>query len=227
MNKLILNENVTMSSREIAFLTDKQHQHVKRDIEKMMLELKKDASIFGHIYTDTMNRGQTEYLLDKKHVECLLTGYSAELRMRVIERWHELEDVNKKPSIPQTLPEALRLAADLAEQNYKQQIVIEQQKPAVDFVDNYVKAEGNYNFRQVAKLLNAKEPELKLFLIENGIIYYTGKTMTPYQRHIDAGRFVVKTGVSDTEHAYTQMKFTPKGFNWISELWANRLGEVA
>lgn len=136
-------------------------------------------------------------------------------------------------SIVNTLPdfnnpvEAARAWADEKEKTIQYQALIEQQKPAVDFVDNYVKAEGNYNFRQVAKLLNAKEPELKLFLIESGIIYYTGKTMTPYQRHIDAGRFVVKTGVSDTEHAYTQMKFIPKGFNWISELWANRLGEVA
>ncbi|AWM80514.1 phage antirepressor protein [Gammaproteobacteria bacterium ESL0073] len=225
MNKLILNENVTMSSREIAFLTDKQHQHVKRDIEKMMLELKKDASIFGHIYTDTMNRKQTEYLLDKKHVECLLTGYSAELRMRVIERWHELESgVNRLPS---NYIEALEFLVKSEKEKQVLSRELEIAKPAVDFVDNYVKAEGNYNFRQVAKLLNAKEPKLKLFLIENGIIYYTGRTMTPYQKHIDAGRFVVKTGVSDTEHAYTQMKFTPKGFNWISELWANRLREVA
>lgn len=136
-------------------------------------------------------------------------------------------------SIVNTLPdfnnpvEAARAWANEKERTIQYQALIEQQKPAVDFVDNYVKAEGNYNFRQVAKLLNAKEPELKLFLIENGIIYITNGTMTPKQQHVNSGRFIVKTDVTKTGHSYTQMKITPKGFNWISELWANRLGEVA
>jgi phage anti-repressor protein len=42
--------------------------------------------------------------------------------------------------VPQTLPEALRLAADLAEKNTQQSELIEKQKPAVEFVQKY--AEG-------------------------------------------------------------------------------------
>lgn len=53
----------TMSSREIAELTGKQHQHVKRDCEIMFSELELDASSFGHIYLDSMNREQVEYLI--------------------------------------------------------------------------------------------------------------------------------------------------------------------
>lgn len=82
---------VTMSSREIAELTGKRHPDVKRDIEVMLEQLSEDASVFAHIYLDTMNRQQTEYQLDRRHVECLLTGYNAVLRMKVIDRMHELE----------------------------------------------------------------------------------------------------------------------------------------
>lgn len=82
---------VTMSSRELAELTGKQHQHVKRDIERMLKELELDASNFGRIYTDRLNRSQTEYRLDRDHTDCLLTGYSAPLRLKVIRRWRELE----------------------------------------------------------------------------------------------------------------------------------------
>lgn len=82
---------VTMSSREIAELTGKRHPDVKRDIEGMLEQLNEDASSFAHIYLDTMNRQQTEYHLDRRHVECLLTGYNAVLRMKVIDRMHELE----------------------------------------------------------------------------------------------------------------------------------------
>ena len=81
----------TMSSREIADLTGKQHFHVKRDIEKMLSDLQEDPSIYGCTYLDGQNRSQTEYLLDREHTDCLLTGYSAAMRMAVIKRWRELE----------------------------------------------------------------------------------------------------------------------------------------
>ncbi|MBV1814497.1 Rha family transcriptional regulator [Pseudomonas viridiflava] len=86
-------ENVarTMSSREIADLTGKRHPDVKRDIQSMASELQEDVSSFAHIYLDSMNRQQTEYLLDREHTDCLLTGYSAAMRMAVIKRWRELE----------------------------------------------------------------------------------------------------------------------------------------
>ncbi|WP_318669979.1 Rha family transcriptional regulator [Pseudomonas capsici] len=80
-----------MSSREIASVTGKRHANVKRDILAMLSDLKADALSFEHIYLDGQNREQVEYLLDREHTDCLLTGYSAALRMKVIRRWRELE----------------------------------------------------------------------------------------------------------------------------------------
>jgi hypothetical protein len=57
----------------------------------MMLQLEIDVSTFGRIYKDSMNRNQTEYVLDRDQTDCLLTGYSAKARMAVIKRWKELE----------------------------------------------------------------------------------------------------------------------------------------
>lgn len=86
-------ENVarTMSSREIASVTGKRHDNVKRDILAMLKDLKADALSFEDIYLDGRNREQVQYLLDREHTDCLLTGYSVGLRMKVIRRWHELE----------------------------------------------------------------------------------------------------------------------------------------
>lgn len=81
----------TMSSREIAVLTEKEHKNVKRDIEKMLEELAEDTLKFERIYQDSMNREQTEFLLDRELTETLLTGYSAILRRKVVARWRELE----------------------------------------------------------------------------------------------------------------------------------------
>lgn len=108
---LVSKSVVTMSSREVADLTGKRHSDVKRDIRVMMTQLSEDVGKFLHTYLDSMNRAQIEYLLDRDHAECLLTGYDTAIRIKVIYRLRELEDKNK---IPQTLPESLHLAADLA-----------------------------------------------------------------------------------------------------------------
>lgn len=97
---------VTMSSREIAELTGKRHDNVKTDIEKMLVELEEDILNFQDIYFDSMNRKQTEYHLDRRHVECLLTGYNAILRMKVIDRMHELES-GTASMVPSALADSL------------------------------------------------------------------------------------------------------------------------
>lgn len=83
----------TMSSREIAGLTGKDHKNVKRNIENMLKELAKDALSFERIYLDSMNRQQIEYHLDRELTQTLITGYSIPLRHKVIQRLNELESV--------------------------------------------------------------------------------------------------------------------------------------
>ena len=64
----------TMSSREIAHLCEKEHFNVKRDCEVMFKGLNLDALKFEGIYLDTMNRQQTEYLLDEELTMTLVNG---------------------------------------------------------------------------------------------------------------------------------------------------------
>ena len=74
-----------MSSREIATLTGKKHYHIMRDIDVMTEQLEIDVSKFAHIYLDSMNRQQTEYLLGKDTCLCLVAGYNAKLRYDFVE----------------------------------------------------------------------------------------------------------------------------------------------
>lgn len=85
------NGSIAMSSREIAELCEKQHQHVRRDIEAMCQGLDIDPSTFGRIYRDARNRDQREYLLPKDLTLTLVAGYNIKLRKRIIDRWMELE----------------------------------------------------------------------------------------------------------------------------------------
>lgn len=217
MSYPVNDQSLTMASREIAEVTGKRHPDVKRDIEVMFTQLQEDVSKFARIYTDSMNRSQTEYVLDKEHTECLVTGYSAMLRMKVIKRMHELEE---KVRVPQTLSEALRLAADLAEQKAELEGKLAIAAPKADFVDGYVEASGLMGFREAAKLLKVKENDFRVFLIDNNLMYKLAGKMTPYSQHLDAGRFSVKTGEAGNGHAFIQAKFTPKGIRWVAGLLA-------
>lgn len=221
MNDLTLTGNtVTMTSREIAELTVKQHQHVKRDIESMLKDLGKDPSSFGRIYRDTMNREQVEYLLDRELTETLITGYSVPLRHRVIQKLHTLEILSTSAPIPKTYAEALRIAADQAERIEQQQAQIAAAAPKVAFVEQYVEGTGLKGFRQVCKLLGANENEFRLFLADAHVWYRLGGEWVPYAEHIAAGRFHVKTGQAGNGHNFNAAKFTPKGIEWIAGKWA-------
>ncbi|WP_232924820.1 Rha family transcriptional regulator [Pseudomonas syringae] len=81
-----------MSSLEIAELTGKQHKHVLTDIRTMLDELGDHSAGFSAQYKDSTGRSLPCFNLDRHHTECLLTGYSAKMRMAVIKRWHELEE---------------------------------------------------------------------------------------------------------------------------------------
>lgn len=95
-----------------------------------------------------------------------------------------------------------------------------------NYADKYVESTGLKGFRQTAKLLKANEARFREFLLDKKIMYRMGGEWQAYQNHIDAGRFAVKTGTSESGHAFNQAKFTPKGVTWVAGLWAQYNPEV-
>lgn len=124
--------------------------------------------------------------------------------------------------VPTTLSGALRLAAEQAEQIEQQQLLIEQQRPAVEFVEKFVQLEeGDKGFREVCKILKANESRFREFLLGESIMYRLGGKLMAYQPHINAGRFRVTTGMCHQEKIQvTNCKMTAKGVKWIAGEWA-------
>ncbi|HAN4340321.1 TPA: phage antirepressor Ant [Escherichia coli] len=152
---------------------------------------------------------------------------SKAVRRSLIDKLEELQQANSPtPSIPQTLPEALRLAAELAEQKQlleqkahqlNQQLVAA--APKVDFADRVSVAKGILigNF---AKVVGLKQNALFAWLRENGILIASGgRKNVPFQQYINAGYFTVKEVVLDDENGY-QIRLTPqltgKGQQWLT-----------
>ncbi|MGP6381199.1 phage antirepressor KilAC domain-containing protein [Yersinia bercovieri] len=215
---------VTMSSREIAVLTGSNHSDVRRSIERLSEANLLSQPLADTPYINEQNR-QTyyEYHLNKRDSLVVVVRLSPEFTAVVVDRWQELEH---KSQVPQTLPEALRLAADLAEEKQQLENQLSIAAPKAEFVDRYVKANGSMTFRQVAKLLNAKEHEFTYLLLDHRIMYRLNGALIPRQQHIDLERFEVKTGTNTVNnHAFTQARFTPKGVKWIGGLWAEYLAK--
>lgn len=229
MNALVnFNSQLTMSSREIADLVESRHDSVKRTIERLSVGVICLPPLVE--YLDSLGRTAHEYLFSgekgKRDSIIVVAQLCPEFTARLVDRWQELERT-AKPVIPQSFAEALRMAADQAEQIEQQQLLIAQQKPAVEFVGKYVAAtSGNMTFRAVAKILKVNERELRQFLSDNKIMYKLGGDWVPHQNHIDAGRFEVKTGLAEHEessHAFKQSKFTPKGVEWLAGEYAKHM----
>lgn len=106
---------VTMSSREIARLTGKQHKNVVRDIREMLQALEEDGSDLSHVAERKDARGYTsEFRLDRELTETLLTGYSVPLRRKVVRRLHELEEATRPKQLQDTVAAPVAALVDLA-----------------------------------------------------------------------------------------------------------------
>lgn len=202
------NENVTMDSREIAELTGKQHRNVMRDIRNMLDQLNLGELTFEHSYLSPQNKQLPCYKLDRIHVECLLTGYSVPLRMKVLKRLAELEQKDKTnvPALPQTYVEALEalLASEkekellIEESTVKSKLIgkldekIERDAPLVDYANDVHVSVNAQSFSDAAKSLGVGRNDLYAFCRAKKLLMDHPNRNVPYQQYINAGLFEVK-----------------------------------
>jgi hypothetical protein len=89
--------NTTMSSLEVAELTGKLHKNVVADIRKMLEELGIAAADFSATAKVAGPNGSMRaieiFKLPKRESLILVSGYSTEMRARIIDRWQDLEAV--------------------------------------------------------------------------------------------------------------------------------------
>lgn len=212
---------LTMSSREIADLVESRHDSVKRTIERLqdkgLIQLTPMVEVKNHL-------GQvvTEYQLIKRDTYVVVAQLSPEFTARLVDRWQELEN-QQMPQIPQTLSEALRLAADQAEQIERQNLLIEQQRPKVEFVQRYVEAGTTKSLRETAKILKVPERAMIDCLVGDGLLFRQSGNLLPYQKYHAKGLFDVKTGTTEHGHNYTQTRVTSKGIEYIASRYASEL----
>ena len=121
-------------------------------------------------------------------------------------------------NIPQTLPDALRLAADLAERNQQQAAQIAELAPKAEALARIEVAQGDITVTQAAKMLKMPPKQLFDWLARHGWLYRSGGSgvWLGYQDKVRSGC------VTHSVHQYeskstgeqriaTQVYLTPKG----------------
>lgn len=229
MSELITKSVQTMSSREIAELTGKEHAHVMRDIRTMLDVLKKDASSFGGIYRDSYGREKPCFNLDRELTMTLVSGYDIPLRHRVVTRLAELEAQAAKPVhlVPQSLPEALRLAADLAEQKAKSDAALAIAAPKAEALDRIATADGSSCITDAAKVLQIRPKDLFKWLQAHQWIYRRqgGAGWLAYQQRIQQGYLEHKVTTVErsdgTEKVIEAVRVTRKGLARLAQAFGD------
>ncbi|HHF0428644.1 TPA: phage antirepressor KilAC domain-containing protein [Haemophilus influenzae] len=220
MNQLltITKENastLTMSSREIAEITHKEHKNVLRVIRDL-IEQNLVAQI-EPLKFEYRNQWFDYYELNKRDTFVVVARLSPEFTAAVVDRWQALENQQKPTAlIPQSFSEALMLAAQLQAEK-------ERNAPKVAFVDHYVEVGTSKSFRETAKILKMPERALVNRLVEDKYLYRQSGVLLPYQSARTKDLFTVKTGTAEHGHNYTQTRVTSKGIEFIASRYASEL----
>ncbi|MBL5825391.1 phage antirepressor KilAC domain-containing protein [Serratia fonticola] len=220
MNQLTSSVLPTMSSREIAALVLSNHSDVKRSAERLHAAHLLTQPLAEFDFEHNGNVYQ-EYRFNKRDSLVLVARLSPQFTAAVVDRWQELE--NAAPAVPQSLPEALRLAADMAEQKAALEQKVQADAPKVAFVDHYVDAAGAKSLRETAKILDMPEKAMIDTLVRDKALFRQSGNLLPHALKQRDGLFTVKTGTSDFGHAFTQTRVTPRGIKWISDRYSSEL----
>lgn len=188
----------------------KEHKHVLdaiRELIKGCAENSADPMFEETTYIHPQN-GQTYpmFIMNRDGFTLLAMGFTGDKSLRFkldyIKAFNAMEETIKNPHrIPQTLPEALRLAADQAERIEKQERLIEHKdgiigklQPLADFAKTAFTSDTLVSISQAAKILKLPFGRNTLFkkLRESGV-FFANKN-EPKQQFVNADYFRMTEG---------------------------------
>lgn len=236
----------TMTSLElVAFINELRspsvpelrHDHFMVKVPKVLGESHAPKFLGTQVYGN--NNTRHIYKLPKREACLMAMSYSYELQAKVFDRMTAMEQSAQAQEVTIDSHEGALLT--LQQLTAQQLVLIQENKrtaaelalaaPKVEFVDRYVQpGTGSMGFREVCKVLAAKEREFRQFLLERGVMYLLGGKLAPRAEHMQSGRFEAKTGTAknaETSHAYVHYKFSPKGVIWIAGLWSQHTARLA
>jgi phage antirepressor YoqD-like protein len=217
----------TMTSAELLEIINAARAEAgEPEIRRNKFAEKIEDELEGEHYTKRVvqNLNKTESVIfDLTRDQCMLVSMreSKGVRRRVLARLNALEAA---PAIPQTLPEALRLAADLAEQNNQLRLVVTEQAPKVEALARIANARGSMCMTDAAKHLGVQRCKMIDWMKANRWIYRREgcARWLAYQPRMASGWLehkVTVLGLDDEgdQRLASQVRITPKGLAELAQ----------
>ena len=250
----VQNNQVVVSSRQIAEHFGKQHFHVLRDIENM----KKDISNFGLIFfrtelPDKYGRLQPAYLMNKKGFTLLSMGFTGKKaiawKLKYIDAFEAMEkklrELENVPSY-QIDDRVKRAEAWIREEKERLKLAKSNEKLRAEKTKLSLKLDKESEFRKVifdtsdcinytnaAKAIiplfkNFTRTKMINFLKE---IHAVDKENLPYARYIKSGHFKLKEHLvipknGSRSFIKKQGYVTQKGLKWIIKRYGQKESEM-
>lgn len=215
MNLMNVGQPLTMSSREIANLLEKQHSNIKISAERLS-----EKGVIGTLAAQEFEHNgniYTEYLFNKRDSLILVAQNCPEFTARIVDRWQELE-AHQKPAI--ALPDftnpaaAARAWALEFEEKQKAQEALALAAPKVEFFNKVVERGTLMTATQVGQKIGLSAVTLNKTL----------DALDVYSKGVKRGRvfkqWFIDKGLGElkqTELGYSQPLFTTAGEAWIVE----------
>lgn len=210
---MAVGQALTMSSIELlALINQARAAFNEPEVRRNQFNARVEDELEGTHYKKTVvaNENGTESIVfELTQDQCMLVSMR---ESKAVRRW-VLEKI-KAMGVPQTMAQALRLAADQAEKIEQQQAQLALAAPKVNFFDKVVERTTLMTATQVAQKLGMSAIKLNKHLDELGIYALGVKRARVFKQWvIDKGLGELK----QTELGYSQPLFTTAGEAWIVE----------
>lgn len=208
------NEQLVVSSLQVAKDFEKEHKHVMESIVNLISSgvVENSADLFcKSSYIHEQNKQEYPmYLINRDGFSLLAMGFTGkkalEWKMKYIKAFNRMEMELNSPE--RILARALQIANTTIN---NLQIEVEEMKPKADYFDALVDRNLLTNLRDTAKELKVRQTDLINYLIEKKYLYRDQKNkLKPYSNYVQKGLFELKEFVSNG-FSSNQVLVTPKG----------------
>ena len=226
MEIMIAGQEQKMTSREMADLTEKRHDSVKRTIDLLY-----DKRLISHPQIvdgekAANNTVEKIYLIKKRDSYVVVAQLSPEFTARLVDRWQELEAAQPK-ALDLNDPQALRAALlGYTEKVLQLETKVAADAPKVAFAEVIRAMDGVCHIGEFCKTMRIGRNRMFKRMKEDKILM---ASRMPYQKYIDKGYFSVieqtpyTNSKGETHTTFTTM-VTGAGQVFLARRYADMIG---